>query len=139
MAKHVIRTSPYKFFCSNADQLLKIGLIGVLLGVVSLVLASWLSFDSMLVNFRVGLVLMSVGSIALLLSNQVESALLITSLTVVVLWHQWLQLSEFWQAALFYGVLGGLTMALFGWIAQLSHWRLRLMISMVVMLVLVLI
>lgn len=132
MTKHVIKTSPHKFFLLNKRQLLMIAGIGALFGVMTLVLTGWLSFGAMLVNFRVGLIVAAVLSLMALLKQQVESALLIVVMTLIVLWNQWLQFEHFWQAALFYGLLSSAVMTLFGWIAQLNNWRLRLGVGLLV-------
>lgn len=136
MTKHLIKTSPYKFFRLNINQLFKISLIGLLFGGLTICLTSWLSFGALMVNFRFGLIVAAVISLWLLLKNQIESAPLIVILTVVVLWNQWLELPHFWQAALFYGGLSAAAMTLFGWVSQLKTWQLRLAISLVVMVVL---
>lgn len=116
-----------------------ISVAGLLFGVVAIVLTGWLSFGTMLVNFRVGLIVAAVLGLIGLLKKQIESALLIVVMTLIVLWNQWLQLEQFWQAALFYGLLSSLIMTLFGWIAQLNNWRLRLGVGLLVMVLLSLI
>lgn len=139
MTKHVIKTSPHKFFLLNKKELMTISAAGLLFGVVAIVLTGWLSFGTMLVNFRVGLIVAAVLGLIGLLKKQIESALLIVVMTLIVLWNQWLQLEQFWQAALFYGLLSSLIMTLFGWIAQLNNWRLRLGVGLLVMVLLSLI
>lgn len=116
-----------------------ISVIGLFFGVVAIVLTGWLSFGTMLVNFRVGLIVAALLGLIGLLKKQIESALLIVVMTLIVLWNQWLQLEHFWQAALFYGLLSSLIMTLFGWIAQLNNWRLRLGVGLLVMVLLSLI
>lgn len=139
MAKHIIKTSPHKFFLLNRQELVTIGVIGALSGAVTIILTGWLSFGQMLINFRVGLIIASVLSLILLLKKQVEPALLIVVFSLIVLWHQWVQFAHFWQALVFYVALASVVMTLFGWVAQLKNWRLRLSVGMVVMVLLSLI
>jgi len=77
MAKHIIKTSPHKFFLLNRQELVKIGAIGALSGAVAMILTGWLGFGQMLINFRVGLIIALLLGLVLLLKQQVESALLI--------------------------------------------------------------
>lgn len=139
MAKHIIKTSPHKFFLLNRQELVTIGVIGALSGAVTIILTGWLSFGQMLINFRVGLIIASVLSLILLLKKQVEPALLIVVFSLIVLWHQWVQFAHFWQALVFYMALASVVMTLFGWVTQLKNWRLRLSVGMVVMVLLSLI
>lgn len=132
MTKHLVKTSPYKFFLFDKTQLLIIAVTGLLFGVVTMLLVGWLGFGSMLVNFRVGLIISGLASLIILLNKRVESALMIVVFTVVVLWNQWLQLPQFWQALAFYTGLSAGLMALFGWISQLKIWQLRLSFGIVV-------
>ena len=139
MAKHIIKTSPHTFFLLNCQELAKIGAIGALSGAVAIILTGWLGFDQMLINFRVGLIIALLLGLVLLLKQQVESALLIVVFSLIVLWHQWVQFAYFWQALVFYVALASVVMTLFGWVAQLKNWRLRLSVGMVVMVLLSLI
>ena len=139
MAKHIIKTSPHKFFLLNRQELAKIGAIGALSGAVAIILTGWLGFDQMLINFRVGLIIALLFGLVLLLKQQVESALLIVVFSLIVLWHQWVQFAYFWQALVFYVALASVVMTLFGWVTQLKNWRLRLSVGMVVMVLLSLI
>lgn len=139
MAKHIIKTSPHKFFLLNRQELVKISAIGALSGAVAIILTGWLGFDQMLINFRVGLIIALVLGLVLLLKQQVESALLIVVFSLIVLWHQWVQFAHFWQALVFYAALASVVMTLFGWVAQLKNWRLRLSVGMVAMVLLSLI
>ena len=120
----------------DKTQLLIIAVTGLLFGVITMLLVGWLGFGSMLVNFRVGLIISGLASLIILLNKRVESALMIVICTVVVLWNQWLQLPQFWQALAFYAGLSAGLMALFGWISQLKIWQLRLSFGMVVMVLL---
>lgn len=139
MAKHIIKTSPHKFFLLNRQELAKIGAIGALSGAVAIILTGWLGFDQMLINFRVSLIIALLLGLVLLLKQQVESALLIVVFSLIVLWRQWVQFAHFWQALVFYVALASLVMTLFGWVAQLKNWRLRLSVGMVAMVLLSLI
>lgn len=116
-----------------------ISVVGLVFGIIAIAFAGWLGFETMLVNFRVGLIVAAVVSFGLLLKKRVESSLLIVVMTMVVLWNQWLQLKHFWQAALFYGLLSSAVMTLFGWISQLKNWRPRLGVGLLVMVLLSLI
>lgn len=136
MTKHLVKTSPHKFFLFDKTQLLVIAVTGLLFGVITILLVGWLGFGSMLVNFRVGLIISGLASLIILLNKRVESALMIVIFTVVVLWNQWLQLPHFWQALAFYAGLSAGLMALFGWISQLKIWQLRLSFGMVVVMLL---
>ncbi len=136
MTKHLVKTSPYKFFLFDKTQVLVIAVTGLLFGVITMLLVGWLGFGSMLVNFRVGLIISGLASLIILLNKRVESALIIVIFTVVVLWNQWLQLPQFWQALAFYAGLSAGLMALFGWISQLKIWQLRLSFGMVVVMLL---
>ena len=139
MAKHIIKTSPHKFFLLNRQELVKIGAIGTLSGAVAMILTGWLGFDQMLINCRVSLIIALLLGLVLLLKQQVESALLIVVFSLIVLWRQWVQFAHFWQALVFYVALASLVMTLFGWVTQLKNWRLRLSVGMVVMVLLSLI
>ena len=130
MTKHLVKTSPHKFFLFDKTQLLVIAVTGLLFGVITMLLVGWLGFGSMLVNFRVGLIISGLASLIILLNK------CFVIFTVVVLWNQWLQLPQFWQALAFYAGLSAGLMALFGWISQLKIWQLRLSFGMVVMVLL---
>lgn len=137
MANYKIKSVQRRFFQIGRWVLLGFVLAGAVTGIV-LVLISRLSSGGVdsLVNFRVAAVA-AVGALSLgLVLLKVESALLIGAATLMVLWNQHVAGLDFGLMLLYYGTLGALLVGAFGWIAGLSDWRLRVVISLLAVLLL---